>query len=234
MKTEEKGKRIKCSCIWLCVLCLASWKASAAEKLLEWDSQQAAEQNCVSASKYGLSEKCGVCGGAGWLKKSRYAYVAPIRGKLVPGRRGRKQDYYAQCKWCLEKKSRWEKQKEELQQKEFERKRRKREELEKAKKSVKDAEVELEFALSALSAALPEKHCDVHKWKAEYAPRFGGDYYTADAEAKYAQNYMKALELQDKGLLKCMCHDSKRIAYWKECEAKAENAKKKLEHMAEK
>lgn len=87
--------------------------------------------------------------------------------------------------------------------------------------------------------AWPELHCEVHKWKAEYAPRFGGDYYTADAKAKYAQNYMKALELQDKGLLKCMCHDSELIAYWKECAVVAEKAKKRLEqfelkYMAEK
>lgn len=155
MKTEGKGKHMKCSCIWLCVLCLASWHASAAEKLPEWESQQAAEQNCVSASKYGLSEKCGVCGGVGWLKKSRYAYVAPTRGKLVPGRRGRKQDYYAQCKWCLEKKSRWEKQKEELQRKEFERKRKEREA--EISKAWKELELQRKIEIEAEEARLAEE-----------------------------------------------------------------------------
>lgn len=89
------------------------------------------------------------------------------------------------------------------------------------------AQSEYELLDRIADAAYPEKRCEVHKWKAEYAPRFGGDYYTADAEAKYAQNYMKALELQDKGLLKCMCHDSGYVKYWKECCAKADEAKKK-------
>ena len=76
-------------------------------------------------------------------------------------------------------------------------------------------------------SAWPERRCEIHKWKAEYAPVFGGDYYTEDARANYAQNYMKALELQERGLLKCMCHDSGYVKYWKECCAKAGEAKKK-------
>lgn len=104
---------------------------------------------------------------------------------------------------------------------------RKQEELENAKQNVKAAEVELELAFAAWSAALPEKHCDVHKWKAEYAPRFGGDYYTEDAKTKYARNYMKALELQEKGLLKCTCADHQ--AYYLRCIGRCKEAKKKLE-----
>ena len=87
---------------------------------------------------------------------------------------------------------------------------------------------EYDLLSNLADSAWPERHCEIHKWKEVYAPSFGGDYYTEDAKAKYAQNYMKALELQDKGLLKCMCHDNKLVKHWKECEAKAEEAKKKL------
>lgn len=87
---------------------------------------------------------------------------------------------------------------------------------------------EYDFLSKLADSAWPERHCEIHKWKEIYAPSFGGDYYTADAEAKHAQNYMKALELQDKGLLKCMCHNNMLVKHWKECEAKAEEAKKKL------
>ena len=104
---------------------------------------------------------------------------------------------------------------------------RKQEEIEKAKKNMKAAEVEMELAFTALSTALPEKHCDIHKWKAEYAPVFGGDYYTEDVKAKYAENYMKALELQGKGLLKCTCADHQ--AHYLKCIDRCKEAKKKLE-----
>ena len=94
----------------------------------------------------------------------------------------------------------------------------------------KREELEREYlaACAVVKEAYPERRCEIHKWKAEYAPKFGGDYYTTDAETKYAQNYMKALEMQDKGLLKCMCHDSRYVKYWTECCAKADEAKKKL------
>lgn len=97
-------------------------------------------------------------------------------------------------------------------------------ELEKASETARKAEADLEIALMIYDNANPEKCCEVHKWKDIYAPRFGGDYYTEDARAKYAQNYMKSLELQEKGLLKCTCNENKQ--YWLACKSKANEAQR--------
>ena len=67
-------------------------------------------------------------------------------------------------------------------------------------------------ALIARGKAMPERHCEVHKWKEEFAPKFNGDLYTEQQKTAYAQNYMKALELMRDGLLKCTCNSS----YWKQ------------------
>ena len=72
--------------------------------------------------------------------------------------------------------------------------------------SVLDAR--LTAASMKMNSTNPEKHCDIHKWKERYAPKFKGDLYTEQQKNDYASNYMKALELMDKGLLKCTCNDS--------------------------
>lgn len=62
----------------------------------------------------------------------------------------------------------------------------------------------LNVAIGSMELCNPEKHCDVHKWKEQYA--------TEEQRAAYANNYMKAIELLDKGLMKCTCSDK----YWRD------------------
>lgn len=217
--------------------------------LAEWNSKEEAEQNCISASRYGIKEKCYVCKGCGYLKQ--YKYGKPIPGRL---RRGPRLECYVQCNFCLKKKDKWEKLKLEQKRKEIlarrafelevaeekkqwneeqERKRARlaaeKKRLDDAAENVRKAKMDLELAELVAENAFPEKLCEIHKWKEYYAPRFGGDYYTTDAKAKYAQNYMKALELQEKGLLKCMCYDSNLKQNWLDAQSKVNETKKKLE-----
>ena len=77
----------------------------------------------------------------------------------------------------------------------------------------------------------PEKHCEVHKWKEIYAPRFGGDAYTAQQKTAYAENYMKAVELLDKGLLKCSCNNSVFKPMFDKARKSYEDAKAKIEKL---
>ena len=55
----------------------------------------------------------------------------------------------------------------------------------------------LKVALGMMERYYPEKHCEIHKWKEIYAPKF--------EKSAYGLNYMKAIELMGKGLIKCSC-----------------------------
>lgn len=221
--------------------------------LADWDSKEAAERGCVCASRYGAEDKCYVCKGVGYLKRVKYGQ--PPKGRLG---RGPRKEYYVQCSYCLKKKAKWEalklereqsaaearraqlleiaeekrrwnEEQEEKKRLEDEERERKAEELKDALAEVRKAEDNLEVAELVADKMYPERLCEVHKWKECYAPKFGGDYYTEDAKAKYAQNYMKSLELQDKGLLKCTCHDSELKKNWLYWMSKVNDDKKKLE-----
>lgn len=65
----------------------------------------------------------------------------------------------------------------------------------------------LNAAIEEMDFCDPGRHCAVHKWKERYAPKFKGDAYTEEQKALYANNYMRAIELLDKGLMKCTCLD---------------------------
>lgn len=172
-------------------ICALAALAAAAEQ--EWSNEWEAERNCVSATRYGLEEKCYVCKGRGYLK--RYRYGKPAKGRLG---RGPRSERYVQCGACLKKKDKWEKAKLELERKEVlsrraqelelaEEKRRWNEEqveekrleaeerareakrLEDAAEGVRKAELDLELAEAAAEKAWPERLCEIHKWKDVYA-----------------------------------------------------------------
>lgn len=142
----------------------------------------------------------------------------------------------AQLLEIAEEKRRWNEElakkkrlEEEERTKERERIAEERKKLEDAFAEVRKAKDELEVAKRVGDSMYPERLCEIHKWKECYAPIFGGDYYTEDAKAKYAQNYMKSLELQNKGLLKCTCHDSEHWKNWRYLMSEVNDAEKKLE-----
>lgn len=233
-------------------------KSLLAVDLATWDSQREAERNCISAARYGIEDKCYSCKGTGYLKRSKYV------GKPIPGKRGRpKVEYFVQCANCLKKKDKWEKLQQEQerrsvlateslaqeldeerrkwneeQEKKQEEKQRleaeKKKRLDDASQNVYNAEVNVELQRRIEEEMHPERLCEIHKWKECYAPIFGGDYYTADAKAKYAQNYMKALELQEKGVLKYMCHDNGRQQRWRAQKTKVCEAMVKLDEAVKK
>ena len=104
--------------------------------------------------------------------------------------------------WVLEQKIK----ERSLAKEEAERKAREAEEIERRRlyeKPFRDAfdrlRVELEETAYKMELCNTERHCEVHQWKTCYAP-------TVEQQSAYGANYMNALELLKKGLLKCSCN----------------------------
>ena len=91
----------------------------------------------------------------------------------------------------------------------------------------------LDAALRQMERFDPRRHCEIHKWKEEFAPKFNGDAYTEQMQATYAANYMKALELQGQGKMKCTCSNEYYRSMYHEAFKLLEETRRKIDELKE-
>lgn len=143
----------------------------------KWQTLEEAKRECQGFSN------CYNCNGVGFTSKSETKKVITDNGlKYVT------EKCYIACPNCA-KRLKDEKS---------------RIESEKKMREAKDEENKLrEAKIKEKEDALTASVCMIHKWC--FVPRFGGDYYTESIKAQFGANYMHALELEEKKLLKCSC-----------------------------
>ena len=150
----------------------------------KWLTLEEAKRECQ-----GFSD-CYNCNGVGFTTKSETKKVITDKGlKYIT------EKCYVACPDCA-KRLKDEKSRIEAEKKACEAKI-KEDKLRESK--IKEDKLKEDKKANALKARI----CKIHKWC--FVPRFGGDYYTESVKALFGANYMQALELEEKKLLKCSC-----------------------------